>query len=217
VDGTETQGAREALARSLRAVVSDERVLAAMAKVPREGFLAPEMRSLAYEDRPLPIGHGQTTSQPRMIAIMLTELRLQPDDRVLEVGTGSGYQTALLAELTGRVDSVEIVPGLAEGATRALAALGYDAVSVHLTGREIGWPAGAPYDAIVVAAAAPRVPQALADQLAPGGGLVIPVGSSESQDLMLVERDEVGLKVYRKGPCRFVPLLDSEANPESTS
>lgn len=198
---------RAALVASLRTEIDDTRVLDAIASVPRERYLAPEWQSSAYLDEPLPIGYGQTTSQPRMIAMMLQELRLEPDDRVLEVGTGSGYQTALLARLVQEVVSVELVPSLAESAAARLRKEGCTNVSVHGARGAIGWTEGAPYDAIVVAAAASRIPQPLTDQLAPDGRLAIPVGGPKSQDLMLVERTEAGISVTRKGACRFVPLL----------
>lgn len=198
---------RATLVSSLRNEIKDERVLVAIGSVPRERFVAAEWQSSAYLDQPLPIGHGQTTSQPRMIALMLQELRLTPEDRVLEVGTGSGYQTALLACLVRQVVSVELVPSLAESATTKLREEGYSNVTVHVARGSLGWPEGAPYDAIVVAAAASRIPQSLADQLGSGGRLAIPVGDAKSQDLMIVERTDEGLSVTRKGPCRFVPLL----------
>jgi protein-L-isoaspartate(D-aspartate) O-methyltransferase len=203
--------ARAALVRSLRQDVNDPRLLAAFARVQRERFIAPELRAYAYEDRPLPIGHGQTISQPRMVALMLQELRLKGTERVLEIGTGSGYQTALLAELAREVVSVELVPDLAQSAKRVLAELGYANVSVYVAGEQLGWPDAAPYDAIIVAAASPRVPQSLIDQMTSDGRLVIPVGSRESQDLLLVEQRPEGLRVRRKGGCRFVPLLGREA------
>ena len=209
------QAAREALVRSLRDDITDERVLAALARVPRECFVPPDLRALAYDDRPLPIGHGQTISQPRMVGLMLQELRLQGQEKVLEVGTGSGYQAALLAELAAAVVSVELIPRLAEGARLALEAAGYANVSVHVAGEDLGWPEGAPYDAIVVAAAAPRVPQSLVDQLAPGGRLAIPVGDKEGQDLLVVERRPEGVTVTRKGACRFVPLIGRDAYVEA--
>jgi protein-L-isoaspartate(D-aspartate) O-methyltransferase len=211
------EAARAALVRSLRSDISDERVLSAIGRVPRERFIESEQAHLAYIDRPLPIGHGQTISQPRMVALMLQELALQGNEKVLEVGTGSGYQAALLAELTREIVSVELVPGLAEKATRVLRDLGYAGVTVQLAGEALGWPAGAPYDAIIVAAAAPRVPQGLIDQLAPRGRLVIPVGSRETQDLLLVEATAAGLRVTRKGACRFVPLIGREAYAGASS
>jgi protein-L-isoaspartate(D-aspartate) O-methyltransferase len=203
--------ARSNLVASLRDEIRDQRVLEAIARVPRERFLAPEQQDVAYEDRPLPIGHGQTTSQPRMIALMLQELRLTGQEKVLEVGAGCGYQTALLAELAREVIGVELIPSLAERAARTLAALGYTNVRIELAGEALGWPHDAPYDAIVVAAAAPRIPASLVDQLAPGGLIAIPVGSRGSQDLMVAEKRPEGLTVTRKGACGFVPLLGRDA------
>jgi len=203
--------ARAALVHSLRPDITDERLLAALARVPRERFVIPELRGHAYDDRPLPIGHGQTTSQPRMIALMLQELRLVGPEKVLEIGTGSGYETALVAGLASDVVSVELIADLAEAASRVLDELGYRNVAVQVAGDQLGWPEAAPYDAIVVAAASPRIPQSLVDQLAPDGRLVIPVGSRESQDLLVVQRKPEGLTVSRKGGCRFVPLVGQEA------
>jgi protein-L-isoaspartate(D-aspartate) O-methyltransferase len=209
------EAARTLLTASLRDVISDRRVLDAFAKVPRELFVPVESRSVAYADRPLPIGHGQTISQPRMVAIMLQELALKGNERVLDVGTGSGYQAALLAELTRTVTGVELIPELTERARRSLAEAGYDNVIVHVAGDELGWPQDAPYDAIVVGAASPRVPQSLTAQLAQGGRLVLPVGPRDSQELMVVENRPEGLTVIRQGPCGFVPLIGREAFPSA--
>ena len=203
--------ARAALVQALRSDVTDERVLKAFGQVQRERFVAPEARELAYLDRPLPIGHGQTISQPRMVAMMLQELSLAGDERILEVGAGSGYQTALLGELAASVVGVELIPELALQAAGVLRQLGYQNITVELAGDELGWPAGAPYDAIVVAAASPRIPMSLVDQLAPEGRLVIPVGGRDGQDLMLAQRRAEGLTIVRKGACRFVPLIGREA------
>ncbi len=202
---------RMQLVRDLRRDITDERVLMAFSRVPRERFAPPEYAADAYQDRPLPIGHGQTISQPRMVAMMLQELALRGSEKVLDVGTGSGYQAALLALLAREVVTVERIPELAERAARVLSDLGYANVTVHLAGLALGWPRDAPYDAIVVAAAAPRVPQALVDQLAPGGRLVIPVGDRREQDLMLVENRPEGVTLTRKGACRFVPLVGKGA------
>jgi protein-L-isoaspartate(D-aspartate) O-methyltransferase len=209
--------ARAALARSLRDEIKDERVLAAIAKVPRERFVAQELRQMAYHDRPLPIGHGQTISQPRMVAMMLQELALKGKERVLEVGSGCGYQTALLAELAASVVAVELIPQLAERSIDILKTLGYENAVIYVAGEVLGRPEGAPYDAIIVAAAAPRIPQSLIDQLAPGGRLVIPVGTLEGQDLVVAELRPEGVTVMRKGACRFVPLLGEEAFTASVS
>jgi protein-L-isoaspartate(D-aspartate) O-methyltransferase len=146
-----------------------------------------------------------------MVALMLQEMRLKGGEKVLDVGTGSGYQAALLAELAREVVGVELIPELAERARNVLRELGYDKVSVHVAGDVLGWPEGAPYDSIVVAAASPRVPQSLVAQLAPGGRLVIPVGTHEGQDLLVVQKGPEGLVVSRKGACRFVPLIGPEA------
>jgi protein-L-isoaspartate(D-aspartate) O-methyltransferase len=199
--------ARAELVRSLARDISDRRVLEVMGRVARERFVAPDLRRAAYQDRPLPIGHGQTISQPRMVAMMLQELALAGPERVLDIGTGSGYQAALLAELAARVVTVELIPELAGSARRLLAELGYANVEVYVAGEELGWPALAPYDAIVVAAASPRIPQSLVDQLAPGGRLVIPVGTRQGQDLLVADNTPEGVTVTRKGGCRFVPLI----------
>ncbi len=199
--------ARENLVRALRYDVRDERVLAAMARVPREQFVPPDLRRYAYEDRPLPIGHGQTISQPLMVAMMTETLHLRGDERVLEVGAGSGYQAALLAELAAHVVTVERVPDLAEEAYRRLQELGYQNVEVHTAGSILGWLKGAPYDAILVTAGAPRVPRPLLQQLTMGGRLVIPVGQRRVQQLLHVAKTPRGTTVQKLGECRFVPLI----------
>lgn len=203
--------ARAAMVESLRRVIEDERVIAAFAKVPRERFVLPERKAEAYADRALPIGHGQTISQPLMVAIMLQELALKGTEKVLDIGTGSGYQAALLGELAASVVGVELVPELTERARRTLRDLGYENVTVHQAGSELGWPEDGPYDAIVVAAAAPRVPQSLVAQLSPGGRLVLPVGRRDGQELIVVDKRPEGLTVTRKGRCGFVPLVGREA------
>ena len=209
--------ALEELVHSLEQDVQDERVLAAFRKVARERFVDAELRQYAYHDRPLPIGHGQTISQPRIVALMLQELRLQGTEKVLDVGSGSGYQAALLAHLAAEVVGVELIPELAERSRSVLHGLGYQNVRIELAGDALGWPASAPYDAIVVGAASPRVPQSLMEQLAPGGRLVIPVGSRDGQDLLVVEKAPNGVTVTRKGGCRFVPLIGREAYAPSDS
>ncbi len=198
---------KTALLAELAQDVSDRRVLNAIAKAPRERFVPPELRIHAYENRPLPIGHGQTISQPLIVALMTQGLSLQGDEKVLEVGTGSGYQAALLSQIAAEVVSVERVPELAERAAGVLAELGYANVSVHVAGETLGWPGGAPYDAIIVTAAAPRVPQELMDQLSLGGRMVIPVGSRDLQELVRAVRSPEGPVLTNLGPCRFVPLL----------
>ncbi|MFZ0958670.1 MAG: protein-L-isoaspartate(D-aspartate) O-methyltransferase [Candidatus Sulfotelmatobacter sp.] len=188
--------------------IADERVLQTMLRVPRHEFVPEGYRSHAYEDHPLPIGEGQTISQPYIVAIMLEALALKPTDTVLEVGTGSGYATALLAELTARVVSVERSAMLAAGAVKTLSRLGYNNVNVVVGDGSQGFAADAPYDAILVSAATAAVPQALLSQLREDGGrLIIPVGPAESQQLHLI-RMQAGravLTIY--GACRFVPLV----------
>lgn len=191
----------------LRRDISDKRVLEAMGRVPREAFLPEASRHLAYEDIPLPIGEGQTISQPLIVALMVASLRLKPSDKVLEVGTGSGYQAAVLSLLTREVVSTERLASLATAAQERLAALGYRNVKVVMAGDTLGCPQEAPFDAIVVAAGAPRLPRMLLDQLSEGGPLVIPVGSRREQDLLLVEKTNDGYSVKSLGPCRFVPLV----------
>lgn len=203
--------ARERLFRDLRRNISDERVVSAMERVPREIFLPPESRHLAYEDIPLPIGEGQTISQPYIVAIMTGALELRGGEQVLEVGTGSGYQAAILAELCRWVVSVERVPSLLEAARQRLANLGHTNVEFHEATQTLGWPAGAPYDGIVVTAGAPSIPAALLDQLAVGGRLVIPAGSRYEQDLLKVVKGSAGLNVVNLGACRFVPLIGEGA------
>ena len=188
--------------------IRDERVLAAIAAVPRELFVPESLRRHAYADRALPIGSGQTISQPYMVATMLEALGLD-GGRALDVGTGSGYQAALLAELADEVVTIERVPELAEEARRTLERAGYERVDVRVGDGTLGVPERAPFAGIVVAAAAPAVPDALYAQLAPGGRLVIPVGSRRDQWLEIVERRPEGPVRSRSVPCRFVPLLGS--------
>ena len=198
------------LARFLaRRGIRDERVLAAIAAVPRELFVPEDVRRHAYADRALPIGHDQTISQPYMVAAMLEALELE-GGRALEVGTGSGYQAAVLAELADEVVTIERVPELAERARATLEEAGYGRVEVRVGDGTLGVPERAPYDGIVVAAAAPAVPEALYEQLADGGHLVVPVGTVRDQWLEVVERGATGPERRRTIPCRFVPLLGSE-------
>jgi protein-L-isoaspartate(D-aspartate) O-methyltransferase len=184
------------------------RVAVALRRVRREAFVAPGSELSAYENRPLPIGHGQTISQPFIVALMTELLDLHPGENVLEVGTGSGYQTAVLAELGANVCSIEVIPALAAGAAAALAAEGYTQVVLHIGDGGLGWAERAPFDAIIVTAAAIEVPSTLIDQLRPGGRMVVPVGEPHGdQELMLITRDAAA-KVTRRGvlPVAFVPL-----------
>ena len=187
--------------------VRDERVLAAMRKVPRHLFVPKGFERAAYEDRPLPIGEGQTISQPYIVAVMTEQLELQPEDRVLEVGTGSGYQAALLAELAGSVISIERLASLADQARENLARAGVTGVQVVVGDGTEGYPPEAPYDAIIVTAASPGVPQPLIDQLAEGGRLIAPVGPRECQDLIKLVKREGRVESIPLGGVCFVPLI----------
>lgn len=192
--------------------VSDPAVLAALAQVPRERFVPPELAEFSYDNRPLPIGRGQTISQPLMVAVMIQALEMEGGERVLEIGTGSGYAAAVLSRIARDVYTVERLGSLADAARDRLSALGYDNVHVlHGDGTE-GWSEHAPYDAIVVAAGGPNIPEPLLEQLAPGGRLVIPVGDSpRGQALLRIGRNEEGgFDTEDLGPVRFVPLIGSE-------
>jgi protein-L-isoaspartate(D-aspartate) O-methyltransferase len=186
--------------------IKDQRVLAAMAKVPREEFIPVDARADAYEDGPLPIGYDQTISQPYIVAFMTEQLRPKPSDRVLEVGTGSGYQAAILAELVSDVCSIEIVEPLAKSAEATLQRLGYKNVRVKFGDGYKGWPEEAPFDAIIVTCAPDKVPQQLVDQLKDGGRMVIPVGDRFAQELYLLEKKNGQLKQSATLPVRFVPM-----------
>lgn len=190
--------------------IRDERVLGAMAKVPREDFAPEKYRDQAYEDHPLPIGEGQTLSQPYIVALMLEALRLRPSDKVLEVGTGSGYVTAILAEITNEVFSIERIASLAERARERMIQMGYTNVSVITGDGTRGYAAEAPYDAIVVSAAAISVPRELFDQLAEIGRMIIPVGHNDNQQLQLIEKREGEPHVTYRELCRFVPLVPGD-------
>lgn len=199
------------LERQLKARgIFDERVLRAFETVPREEFLVPELRDRAYEDRPLAIGCAQTISQPYIVASMMQVAELRAEDRVLELGTGSGYQTALLAEIVHSVVSLERHAPLAQTAADLLSRLGYKNVEIVVRDGTLGYPERAPYDAILVSAAAPQVPPPLVEQLAMDGRMVLPVGSLVGQDLVLVKRTAEGVRSVRLGGCAFVPLIGAE-------
>jgi protein-L-isoaspartate(D-aspartate) O-methyltransferase len=203
--------ARQIAARGIR----DPALLEAMRRVPRHAFVAEWLRRDAYEDSPLPIEAGQTISQPYIVALMLESARLRPTDRMLEVGAGSGYASAVASRLVAHVDAVERIPRLVELARERLARLGFDNVDVHVGDGSEGWPAGAPYDAIVVAAAGPHIPQALREQLAVGGHLVLPVASRYgAQRLVLVTRNDDGWREDDLGGVMFVPLVGAQGWPE---
>jgi protein-L-isoaspartate(D-aspartate) O-methyltransferase len=188
--------------------IADERVLAAMGRVPRELFVPPELREAAYSDAALPIGDGQTISQPYMVALICEQLALHGNERVLDVGTGSGYQAAVLAELAAEVHTIERIPELAERASETLAAAGYgERVHLHVGDGSRGVPEYAPFAAIAVAAAALEPPPSLYEQLEPRGRLVVPVGGAGGQWLEVVVRTPEGPAVLRSVPCRFVPLV----------
>ncbi len=187
--------------------ITDAAVLAAMLAVPRHEFVPEELRSRAYEDAPLPIGGGQTISQPYIVAAMSSALRLQPGDRVLEIGTGCGFQAAVLSHLAKEVFTIELRPELASAASEKLARLGYHNVHVHCGDGTLGLPEFAPFDGILVAAAAPEVPEPLLAQLAEAGRLIIPVGDADNQELRLVERHADMFSTKMLEGCRFVPLV----------
>jgi len=195
--------------------VEDPLVLEAMRAVPREDFLPADLAGYAYEDGPLPIGHGQTISQPYIVAVMTAAARVRPGDRVLEIGTGSGYGAAVLSEIAGEVYTVERIEGLADSARDRLAALGYANVHVRCGDGTLGWVEHAPYDAIIVTAGGPTVPRALLDQLKPGGRLVMPLGS-EPRAQRLIRRTRTGPETYTQDDLEwvaFVPLIGEQGWP----
>lgn len=203
---------REELLETLRqSGIHDARVLAAFKQIPREHFVSQEQHEMAYANRPLPITMGQTISQPLMVALMTQALRLTGRERVLEIGTGSGYQTALLARLARYVYSVERYPQLAYVAAYHLHQMGIANVSIFIGDGSLGWPPVAPYERILVTAAAPEVPAQLLAQLAPRGILILPVGSHDRQDLLVIERTPLGLRTSSLGGCVFVPLVGQDA------
>ena len=208
---TDSQEQREARERMVREQlearsIRDPRVLEAMRKVPRQLFVPPAMQAFAYQDSPLPIGYGQTISQPYIVAFMSEALELKPQDRVLEIGTGSGYQAALLAHLAREVYSIEIVEPLAKEAAERLRRLGYSNINFRIGDGYRGWPEAAPFDAIMVTAAPDHIPPALEEQLREGGRMVLPVGRYE-QDLVRVRRTQQGLRRETLLPVRFVPMV----------
>ncbi len=213
---TDLKKSRAALLEQLSRRVRSPRVLQAMAAVPRERFVPPDSRSRAYQDIPLPIGEGQTISQPTMVAEMSAALRVNPKDKILEVGSGSGYQAAVLAQLAsdGMVVTVERLQDLAARAEATLLGLDYRNVVVELAGPVPGCPERGPYDAILVAAAAPAIPPSLLAQLRVGGRMILPVGPREEQELLLVLKTGEGVSVSALGRCRFVPLLGAEGFEE---
>ncbi len=203
--------ARVGLIKHLSAEIRDKRVLTAMGRIPRERFIPPGEQRLAYEDMPLAIGLNQTISQPFIVALMTEALELGGDEKVLEVGTGSGYQTAILAELVRLVVTVERLAPLAESAKQVLNSLGYKNIEMHLAEKALGWSAKAPYAAIMVTAGVPSVPVDLLAQLAIGGRLVIPVGSRYQQDLYKITRHKDRNVTKNLGGCRFVSLIGESA------
>lgn len=190
--------------------LTNPRLLDAFRRVPRHLFVPPEARPSAYRDGPLPIGDGQTISQPYIVALMTQLLQLDGTQRVLEIGAGSGYQAAILGQLARSVHTVERLPALAQRATARLQELGYANIFVHIADGSTGWPEAAPYDGILVTAAAPRVPDALLQQLAPSGRLVLPVGGRSGQELQVWERTPGGLQMQNNIPVAFVPLRGKE-------
>ena len=207
----ELERAKSRLFAALRSRVPSGRIVDTMERVPRELFVPESGRHLSYEDMPLPIGDGQTVSQPHIVAIMTHALELKEGDSVLELGTGSGYQAAILSLLTRQVLSVERIPSLAERAIVLLSSLGYANVEVRPAGSVLGCPEKAPFDAIIVTAAAPALPRTLMEQMADGGRMVIPAGSQQEQNLIKVVKSRTTYSITSLGPCRFVPLLGKGA------
>ncbi len=193
--------------------VTNERVLTAMRKVPREQFVPEEMRARSYTDRPLPIGYDQTISQPYIVAFMTEKLELKPTDRVLEIGTGSGYQAAILGELAAEVYSIEIIEPLGKGAEGTLKRLGYKNVHVKVGDGYKGWPEHAPFDAVIVTCAPNHVPRPLVEQLKDGGRIIIPVGEAGAQELYLLEKKDGQLRQRAVLPVRFVPMTGEAGQP----
>jgi protein-L-isoaspartate(D-aspartate) O-methyltransferase len=194
--------------------ITDENVIAAMLKVERHLFVGKEEREYAYDDRPLPIGHGQTISQPFIVALMTQLGKFNGNERVLEIGTGCGYQTAILAELVDEVYSIERVEGLLKTAEARLIKMGYNRIHFRCSDGSLGWHEAAPFDKIVISAAAPKIPQALIDQLATGGRMILPVGSRRVQELYVVDKKEAdAVQIRRDSGCVFVPLIGENGWP----
>jgi protein-L-isoaspartate(D-aspartate) O-methyltransferase len=205
------QSARERLIEEISSQISDKRVLAVMSRLPRELFVPLKMRDFAYEDRPLPIGFEQTISQPYIIALMTQSLDLTGCEKVLEIGTGSGYQTAILAELAEKVISVERIPSLADTARKTLDSLGYKNIDIHIAGDTLGWSEGGPYNAILVTAGAPELPNELLSQMANHGRMIIPIGSRQVQELCKITKKKDRNIIENLGRCRFVSLIGEAA------
>jgi len=212
-DARREQMVRQQLAAPDRGITHPG-VLQAMARVPRHEFVPESLRPLAYDDQPLPIGHDQTISQPYIVAFMTAALNPRPGERILEIGTGSGYQAAILAELKAKVFTIEIVEPLARQAATLLARLGYSNVHTRQGDGYAGWPEEAPFDAIIVTCAPANVPQPLIDQLKPGGRMIIPVGPASQQELVLLEKAGTGLRRTAVLPVRFVPMTGRAQNPD---
>ena len=203
--------ARAALIHQLESEIKDKRVLSAMSHVPRQFFIPPELAHMAYDNIPLPIGLNQTISQPYIVALMTEKLELTADKKVLELGTGSGYQTAILAELARQVVTTERLPELLEKAKAILKHLGYRNIETHPAEEVLGWKSDAPYDAIISTAGAPAIPDSLVAQLAIEGRMVIPVGSRYDQELHVIIRHQKAIEEINLGGCRFVSLIGKEA------
>jgi protein-L-isoaspartate(D-aspartate) O-methyltransferase len=203
--------ARAELITHLSSSIRDKRVLEVMAALPRELFVPEKDRKLTYTDQPLAIDAGQTVSQPYITAYMTESLELKGPEKVLEIGTGSGYQTAVLAGLASRVISVERIPSLMKSAQALLKKLGYKNIEIHEAREELGWTAEMPYDAIIVTAGAPDIPEDLLKQLAVGGRMIIPIGPRLTQELVKITKDENGIHTQKLGGCRFVPLIGKDA------